>query len=514
MLSYSRFLIINLIRKKSIYLLMAFYLFINILMVALRSIEKNKGGESLIESIDMYTMFFPFLLSTAFSLLVIIFNFKSTEKDGSDLLVCSKPVRRLSIFGSKFIVLIGSIILFQFYAFISLLVAGATDKEASGHTILTFAGSISFGGFLIQMIMASILVICAAFLNITSIISMGLLFSAVIPIASMVITTISEASPTKFWSPEVAASNLRRLELNEDDPDSNYVTDEVKKTSTEEEYSYNLQVGNSSSINHYYAWQGRNWYRDFVPFDIWYQWSGIMNLFRPERTNNMTSDVQNWYAATGFLGLPKDCTIDVEFEVNGKVIEHKFAFFTRNWWNVYDEWKHMQNDASGNTMPAVLRDYKALEQKGYISYDRAHQGAPNSPITPNQKRLLNLIKKFNSSEDFYEKYNSTYLPYLNIFNHYRLFLFLLQKQQEKQKNHELFSVYAENSGSTPGWIDYKRPSTMKRGANSAILRVDRPLSLYVSEPYIERKYIIEIWMGILAFMTLVASLVYTRKEFK
>ena len=75
-------------------------------------------------------------------------------------------------------------------------------------------------------------------------------------------------------------------------------------------------------------------------------------------------------------------------------------------------------------------------------------------------------------------------------------------------------MYTENTGSTPEWIDYKRPSTMEPTPESAILRVDRPLSLYVSEPYIERKYVIEIWMGILAFMIFVASLVYTRKEFK
>ena len=523
MLSYSRYLIMNLIKKKSIYLLMAFFLLINVLMVALRSIEENKGGTSLIKSLDMYILFFPFLLSTAFSLLIIIYNFKSTESDGSDLLICSKPITRLSIFSSKFLILILSMILFQIYAFISLLIAGAFDKEASSYSILTFAASVAFGGFIIQMIIASILVVCAAFMNVASIISVGLLFSAVIPIASAVITNISEAYPTKFWSPEVITSNIDRLQVDEEHPDSNYETSDKKRASADPEYAYSLQIGNASSTDNYYAWKQRNWYKKFAPFDIWYQWSGVMNIFRPERTVGMNKQVEDWYIAKGLLNLPKNYTFDVEFDVNGRVVSHTFALFTSNHWMFKNDEKNVRNDELGNTMPSIIRNYKSLETKGYITYDAAHQVTPTAALTKNEEHLLQLIQGYNTLDNLSDRYEWINAHGMNIYGHFRFFMYILHKQQERTRNGQIFSVFAKRAPSYPGtpaagtaaeWINYKRPAVMEPPVENHLLRVDRPMTLYVSEPYIERKYIIEIWMGILAFMILTASIVYTRKEIK
>lgn len=514
MLSYSRYLVLNLIRKKSIYLLMAFYLFINILMVAIRSIEQNKGGESFIKSIDMYTMFFPFLLSTCFSLLIIIYNFKLTENDGSDLLICSKPIRRISIFSAKFFILVCSMILFQIFAFLALLIAACCDKEASSEQIVTFASSMSVGGFVVQMIIASILVIAAAFLNITSIISVGLLFSAVIPVASTVITTISEAKPTKFWSPETAITNLKALEVDENNIDNEYQKDKRVEESIDREYSYNAAIGPSSSLKNYYDWQRRNWYRDFAPFDIWYQWSGIMNMFRPERTNSMGADVQDWYTARGLLNLPESYTLDADFEISGQTVTHKFALFSSMWWLKYGDEKNVRSDELGNTIPSIVRDYKALEQKGYITYNNSTRVVPTATITENQKRLLAKIEYFNTEPNFIDRYEGLNYPGMNIFGHYRFFYYIFQKMKEHTKNNSNFAVYAETEPGKSEWVDYKKPSDMTRNLQSMMMRVDKPLALYVSEPYIERKLIYEVWLIALAVLILISGLVYTRKEFK
>ena len=514
MLSYSRYLVLNLIRKKSIYLLMAFYLFINILMVAIRSVEQNKGGESFIRSIDMYTMFFPFLLSTCFSLLIIIYNFKLTENDGSDLLICSKPIRRISIFSAKFLILICSMILFQIFAFLALLIAACFDKEASSEQIVTFASSMSVGGFIVQMIIASILVIAAAFLNITSIISVGLLFSAVIPVASTVITTISEAKPTRFWSPEVAITNLKALEVDENNLENEYQANKRPEDSIDREYSYNAEIGPASSLSHFYDWQRRNWYRDFAPFDIWYQWSGIMNMFRPERTNQMGADVQDWYTARGLLSLPESYSLDVEFEISGQTVKHEFVLFSSMWWLKYGDENNVRSDELGNTIPSIVRDYKALEQKGYIAYDNATKTTPTASITDNQKRLLAKLKYFNTEPNFVERYEGLNYPGMNILGHYRFFYYIFQKMKEHTKDNPIFAVYTETQPGHQEWVDYKKPSDMTRPSGSTLMRVDKPVALYVSEPYIERKLIYEVWLIALAVLILIAGLVYTRKEFK
>ena len=514
MLSYSRYLVLNLIRKKSIYLLMAFYLFINILMVAIRSVEQNKGGESFIKTIDMYTMFFPFLLSTCFSLLIIIYNFKLTEKDGSDLLICSKPIRRISMFSAKFLILILSMILFQIFAFMALLIAACFDKEANSEQIVTFASSMSVGGFVVQMIIASILVISAAFLNITSIISVGLLFSAVIPVASTVISTISEAKPTRFWSPETAITDLRALEVDENNLENEYQENKNLSDSIDREYSYNAEIGPASSVSHFYDWQRRNWYRKFAPFDIWYQWSGIMNMFRPERTNNMGTDIQDWYTARGLLSLPDAYSMEVEFEISGQTVKHKFALFSSMWWLKYGDQNNVRSDELGNTIPSIVRDYKALEQKGYITYDNSRKTVPTAPITENQKRLLAKIKDFNTEANFVDRYEKLNYPGMNILGHYRFFYYIFQKMKEHTKNNQVFSVYTETVPGKSEWVDYKRPSDMTRNPQSTLMRIDKPVALYVSEPYIDRKMIYEVWLITLGILMLISALVYTRKEFK
>ena len=87
------------------------------ILTSMRSQGANDKGESYVGHIDTLSKFFPALFSSAFTLLILIINFKSTEKDGSDLLIVSKPIKRSSMFFSKILMTSLFVIVFQVLAF-------------------------------------------------------------------------------------------------------------------------------------------------------------------------------------------------------------------------------------------------------------------------------------------------------------------------------------------------------------------------------------------------------------
>lgn len=195
MLSYSRFLVRNILIKKGTYITVALFAILMIVITYLQIQTANEKNMPFLMSISTFTKFYPFLFSSMFTTLIVIYVFKDGEEDGSELLVVSKPLRRRTIVSSKFLIVISCIIIFHIFAFFIYLISGATDTLSTKKMLFQFAGSLTVGGFVVQLIVLCLVSLLATVAGRVGTMISGILFSAIIPIISFIVAPISKGQP-------------------------------------------------------------------------------------------------------------------------------------------------------------------------------------------------------------------------------------------------------------------------------------------------------------------------------
>lgn len=485
------------------------------ILTLLRSQGANDKGESYVRHIDTLSKFFPALFSSAFTLLILIINFKSTEKDGSDLLIVSKPIRRSSMFFSKILITALFVISFQVLAFFAYWISATTDRNSTFNTRVRFAASISLGGMLYQAILLSILLVFAAFSNTLSLISLGLLFSAVAPIVSLVLAQVGNGVPRDGWKP-FQASLLKISELHKNE--SKDLSSDEKLKLIDLETEWNTRPMGTEAANKelaaYYHWREGNWYKDFAKYDIWSHWGGFMDMF-VQRDSTDKRVAQDWYPTAGMLQIDPRNTMEVEFEANGVVNKHRLAFLLNPGNLNINSHGFVESRETYNTLSVFYDVYRSLKAKGFITNNSTNTSLPTdvdyNALSPAEKGLLKSLSIFMSSKLFFWKIDNLMIMDNLMTLPYKVHFTMTLLDDIKANSN--FAIYSKTTGVSK-WMKYTRPTKVDEAHRPSILIADKPNGLWISKPYVKKETSFYIWLPFAFVMFMIATCLYWKKEIK
>lgn len=239
----------------------------------------NDMGGTAISSINTFTKFFPFLFATLFSALSINHIFKEGEQDGSELIVVAKPLTRIQIIGTKFLMLLTVISLYQLVATAGYIAIAYNDQYATSAERMNFVGSLALGGFIVQIIAASVIVMISAVLGKVGTTTVSILFAAIVPIASFTISPLGGGQAF-----DIMPNNNEKTYVLKYNGTGNSVDDIV-----EAKDNYYMTPRSDDEFN---AYKSKQWYDKAAFGDIWYQWGRFYSMFTEDRRKE--SLVQNW----------------------------------------------------------------------------------------------------------------------------------------------------------------------------------------------------------------------------
>ena len=295
---YTKYLTRNILIKKAFYISIIISVILMIVVGYLQIHEINKRGQIAILNITTFVKFAPFLFTALFSTLIITYIFKDGETDGSELIIISKPITRFQLLIGKFLTFILFMISFHIFLFGIHAGIGAIDKFASTKDIFNYASSLAIGGFVVQMIYGSIVIIFAAFMAKAGVIAIGITLAAFIPIFSMILTPVAKGQ--KFGYHKFGENRHIRLNTKE----LFGLSQDISSIEEREIYDYiNLDemliIENDgkdakSQKKAYEEYRQDVWYDKASYFDLWYQWGRFMSIFSDNAPLNSTQIV-HWY---------------------------------------------------------------------------------------------------------------------------------------------------------------------------------------------------------------------------
>ena len=279
MIRYFHFLSATYFKKIGPYITTAIGIGIFATMTLLAMPGANRDGQTILGSISTFNKFFPFLFATLFSALSVNHIFKEGELDGSELIVVAKPLTRMQIILTKFLMLLTVILLYQIVCLITYFAIAATDKVATTTVKNEWIGSLAIGGFVVQIIAASVIVMISAVLGKVGTTVVSILFAAIIPILSFTITPLGRGQGFDVVPKDSQKANtlvyrqVNGKEILTEDPENMYMT----------------ISGNEAAYNDY---KSKQWYDKAAYADVWYQWGRFYSMFT--KSKGESSLVQNW----------------------------------------------------------------------------------------------------------------------------------------------------------------------------------------------------------------------------
>ena len=302
MLKYSKYLYKNIVSRKSFWATLLLSISTIVILGILHIVKVNSAEGNPLRSIGANDKFLPFILSSLLTALIVVFIFKSGQRDGTDLLVAAKPISRLKMIFSKFFVLALFIIAVQVLVFLSTFSYVHIEKFSSGMEMFKYSIALSVGGMIIQFIIASLVTFAALFISRVALIMITLLVTVTIPIVSSIIGPISYGGPVG-----ISGINLQNTLIDEKYMEN--VTKEIEKaySTLEKEdkasggtnfskiskerwikaqgeldwyrgsYNGNMKIRSHQRVDIISSekYLKERWYAKAAPFDIWYHWSSF-----------------------------------------------------------------------------------------------------------------------------------------------------------------------------------------------------------------------------------------------
>ena len=290
MIKYSRYLLSNIFHKKAIYVI-PFVLFVIFnLLLFIQIMFANNQGLAFINSLSTFDKFYPFIFMGIFSSLIVVYAFKDTELDGSDLLILSKPISRRKMILSKFLVTYFMLVVYAVVTGIDFTLMSLMDSVALKNDQLAsirFGFSLSIGALIVSFVVVSIIIIISTFFGRMGILNFSAALIPVIPIFSFIIAPISGGIPTQSDfirnpSYKMPANQISFGAIPQDQEDVlNFLN-----TNNNQTYYF---LNDKKSQQDFQKYKNDSWYNRFAYFDIWYHWGRFFSLFvkqdRVLRTN-------------------------------------------------------------------------------------------------------------------------------------------------------------------------------------------------------------------------------------
>lgn len=257
------------------------FTFASLLIVSLIVKQNNDNGISYVHSSAWTQLMISFIFSTIFSAFVVMIIFKEGKESGIDLMTFSKPFRRWEIIISRFLILIFSLFVFQIFSFFISLLSVVGDSYSSIGDKMISSLSISFGGFLIQLIISSIFVLFSIICNKVGMIALGMISAIFIPIFGMVLEITTKGKPNiESFNNSTGVVSIDENNLWTLDDEAFMIyggSPLVDKNGDGSIYGDDYWNPINTEICDFLTYSK---YDTSVYFDLWYQWSGMFNMFR------------------------------------------------------------------------------------------------------------------------------------------------------------------------------------------------------------------------------------------
>ena len=219
----------------------------------------------------------PFFGLSFYATVIAIHLFKDHEKDGTELLVISKPLSRRNILLAKFFVLFTLLLAIHLLYFFGLLIATSADKHASMHDKVMPAVSVLIGGFIISTLIASVAIFFSCFVGALGTLFVTASLVAVFPIMGIILQETSNAQLNKEI---IGAKTFKGLKA-----DGTVMEDSNSIYQFPQEPGFN---GASQTQEESFARYKRGTkYSTTAYFDVWYQWSQFYSVFNASSNNSM-----------------------------------------------------------------------------------------------------------------------------------------------------------------------------------------------------------------------------------
>ena len=321
MLKYSKYLYKNIVSRKTFWITLFFTLLVIAILGILEVLKANKGGYNPLYRISENDKIIPFILSSLMTALVVVFIFKSGEKDGSDLLVAAKPISRLKMIFGKFIILISFIVFIQLLVFLVTFSYVQVEIYSNMKHMFKFAFALSTGGIIIQLIVASLATFSSLFVSRVGLFMITLLGASTIPIISGIIGTISHNGPdgvrgindngvlirNGYYQPlvkrvEKIYSDLEKEDVANGGSGFSTITDERWEKANKDSDAFRgswtgktrIRLPFKKDIISSEKYLKERWYDKVAPFDMWYHWSSFYDqvLYDELQTNQEWNPVK------------------------------------------------------------------------------------------------------------------------------------------------------------------------------------------------------------------------------
>ena len=285
MLKYSKYLLLNIVRKKAIWLLLILTIGASILVNFLQIHEYTKRDFKFVTSINSFTKMIPFIFGTAFMSMIIVYVFKEGETDGTELMIASKPISRKNIISGKFMVVFIAIFAFTAFNFFLYFGIAQYDTLSSGVKRANFALSISIGGAIILIIISMILMLISSYIGMMGTVALGIVAAAVFPIASNVIAEVSRGTVKDNMSFNTNAKifDMESIDKVIKKQEEKYLADpknyEFSLSDLVEVKSRSYQPVTLNGSKEFNKYQSEVWYQHVVYGDFWYQWNKFYDIF-------------------------------------------------------------------------------------------------------------------------------------------------------------------------------------------------------------------------------------------
>ena len=473
---------------------------------AIHGSVKQGGGVKTLGNI-IYAV--PFFGLSFYATIIAIHLFKDHEKDGTELLVISKPLSRKNILLAKFFVLFSLIIAMHFLYFFGMLVATSADTKASMHDKVMPAVSVLVGGFVISTLIASIAIFFSCFIG-----SLGTLFVtasivAIFPIAGIVLQQTVRGQHYGNSAKTFAGLNADGTLME----DSSSI------------YQFPPEGGIHGELTQdeiYQKYKKDDKYASASYGDVWYQWSQFYSVF------NVTSKE----AGSSKKIVPHETTVPrTQYSIEDK--NHVWhTYFISGWDKPLQNLIQGQGDASMQTEPPKNINMQKLEEraKGFYTWISTDDTGPivtppGVPAPPSSFPTTGVAKiAWFNNLNFAKRIGivNAYVAnnaYGNGIHMAQRSLYELSLLPEGRVNlYDLF-VYnkmkaAHSDITLPGFGTAIAGNQSSEEFFKSFKIAGEKIVSYESKDYIPKGIVVAIWLPIALLLVSLASWRYIKKDFK
>lgn len=297
------------LRKWALIIIVALGLLISGITISVSIRAATYQGISGLSALNPATYIMTFIFSSLFTVFIYTYTFKDGEKDGSELIILTKPITRVQIFLSKVVVIFMYVFVFSLLHLFLGLAVSFGDTMASPSQRTAFIFSYWFGVLFVQMLFIPIIILIGTAIGKIGTVVVTILITALLPISSSIVSaaasmrssiyetgveqdygrpmTYKTFDASSIYYNEVDAKSkgygVSDQALAKDENSFTYVIDDasldkltgqwIPRIAEDDKWQTELNVDGFDKYVEYL------WYDTYVYFDVWYQWARFYNAF-------------------------------------------------------------------------------------------------------------------------------------------------------------------------------------------------------------------------------------------